>query len=888
MQKFASNVQDKNGRAVGGASVTVLDSVGNPAAIFIGNNSSAQTNPIVTDVDGEYAFYAANGRYSITISAPGFIGESVSDVLLYDPAEPYSPIDSTIANSAASAFASAQEAAASASAAESNKNQTAIDRAATGADRAQTSIDRSATAADCAQTNSDKTATGNDRAAVAADRAQADLAAAATAADRAQTSTDRATAVASAATATSKASEAATSASNAATSEANALSSKNASATSAANAATSEASALASKNAAATSATSAANSAASIDAPTLLTKLDSIEQKLESAISITDAPFNADPSSPNNTAAVQAAIDCAIERGIAEIEVPQGSFAVPGALTNRSNVVFVGDGHLTGAGAYRTRVVPEQADGPTPFSNIVPKSHLNKFLTATNPVVVVVGDSIFTPQPNTLDQSNTPWAVLIDKIQRDNPGKSIAFHNRAVGGMTWAEINGTAWTNFPDWYTNTGRAWLEYVKDLNPDLVIFASGMNDAHLNGFNPAHVTDVVAKVKAWTKVPDMLFVTTPVPTLEPGPGFEMYATKADQEGRDKNAGWIRSYADYNGYGYLDVNRQFNMARDGRDILNTQAERVATDVALPTGSYVAAAEHECRDFSLRIALPSTAFNGPKTLAVSLGSNVNDTVLLFASGGKIRFDFYYLAGAAVVNYKNVVSDIALPATAFEMQVEKKGNVFIASFSHDTRTAAVVRQKIIAPGDVFTPKVGWYDDQFATGPGTSLKWLNIGKERRIKPTITNDEMWGVGDASAGTKLPYGGNGINHPTSLGVSAVFEPVIRNSLFAAQGTVYFDAVSGYEISSSGQIRQWGGLVHGSPVAGAKITWPIAFPTACRGVQMTIGIPVADLAGGGVATSQSLVNVGIPSLVDVSYSTFHLTDPANGRIVYWESYGR
>jgi hypothetical protein len=154
MQKYASNVQDRAGSAVQGASVMVTDSLGAPATLYAGpaSTSGTQANPIITAADGEYAFYAPNGRYSIQITALGFLGDAVADLLLYDPAEPYTPIDATIADSAASAFASKIAAADSATAAAASNAQTALDKIATNADRTQTGLDRAQTGLDAATT----------------------------------------------------------------------------------------------------------------------------------------------------------------------------------------------------------------------------------------------------------------------------------------------------------------------------------------------------------------------------------------------------------------------------------------------------------------------------------------------------------------------------------------------------------------------------------------------------------------------------------------------------------------------------------------------------------------------------------------------------------------
>jgi hypothetical protein len=90
MQKYTNSVTNINsGRPVPNASILVTDSLGALATIYSDNGTTTQVNPITTGADGEYSFYAANGRYTVAISANGFTGEAISDILLYDPAQGY-------------------------------------------------------------------------------------------------------------------------------------------------------------------------------------------------------------------------------------------------------------------------------------------------------------------------------------------------------------------------------------------------------------------------------------------------------------------------------------------------------------------------------------------------------------------------------------------------------------------------------------------------------------------------------------------------------------------------------------------------------------------------------------------------------------------------------
>jgi hypothetical protein len=101
MQKYQNNATTLRGDAIKGASVTVTTLAGDLATLYSDNGTTAQANPIITGRDGEYSFYAADGRYNLSISAPGFVGEQISDFSLADPL-------TLVGTAAASAGAAAQ------------------------------------------------------------------------------------------------------------------------------------------------------------------------------------------------------------------------------------------------------------------------------------------------------------------------------------------------------------------------------------------------------------------------------------------------------------------------------------------------------------------------------------------------------------------------------------------------------------------------------------------------------------------------------------------------------------------------------------------------------------------------------------------------------------
>lgn len=76
------------GRARPDAKVTVLKLDGQKAELFADNFGTPLANPITTNKQGEFEFYAANGRYSLQIVAPGYPGETDQDVILtLDPVD---------------------------------------------------------------------------------------------------------------------------------------------------------------------------------------------------------------------------------------------------------------------------------------------------------------------------------------------------------------------------------------------------------------------------------------------------------------------------------------------------------------------------------------------------------------------------------------------------------------------------------------------------------------------------------------------------------------------------------------------------------------------------------------------------------------------------------
>jgi hypothetical protein len=89
MQKYQNAIQDVHGNAVASATVTVyLYGTLTPATIYSDNGLTViPSSQVTTDSDGQFYFYADNGRYTLSVMATGFAQEQFSDVSLFDQAD---------------------------------------------------------------------------------------------------------------------------------------------------------------------------------------------------------------------------------------------------------------------------------------------------------------------------------------------------------------------------------------------------------------------------------------------------------------------------------------------------------------------------------------------------------------------------------------------------------------------------------------------------------------------------------------------------------------------------------------------------------------------------------------------------------------------------------
>lgn len=88
MQRFFDVVQDRSGNCIPNALVYVyVSSTSALATLYNDNGITPIANPVTTNIDGEYAFYAANGTYTLQIQATNYDSQSRPGTVLYDPTD---------------------------------------------------------------------------------------------------------------------------------------------------------------------------------------------------------------------------------------------------------------------------------------------------------------------------------------------------------------------------------------------------------------------------------------------------------------------------------------------------------------------------------------------------------------------------------------------------------------------------------------------------------------------------------------------------------------------------------------------------------------------------------------------------------------------------------
>lgn len=440
-------------------------------------------------------------------------------------------------------------------------------------------------------------------------------------------------------------------------------------------------------------------------------------------------------------------------------------------------------------GTFGTGAATNPAAGLPP--TIIPAAHLKAFGRALNPVVCIIGDSTTVGGgASTVLDFLAP--LLMAKIRRDNPDRTITFKNVSVGGKSWSSLTSVVTADdisgSPDMTATgltTSAVWLDFAKYYNPDLLIINLGTNGA--DGTTPYRIDQAITShasaVATWTKQPSIILVT-------PNPRSTINSSALQLTDRLLAAGALRSFADFRGYGYLDLHRFGSMARDGVDPVNQvlTLQRSSAAASWP----ITLEPTTDGEISFTIANPQDAFvaqvgsGGARQLELTMDYYSADSPSSASTSWSIRFGWgsstrwryqvYAQGGLTTTGIVNTgaggVPAVALGTTPTTVRVSWKGNML----KIDIGGTEVFNGPFYRTGGIVYPRMQFVGD-------TTPYAFTLAEYRSSAPALT---LGGVSDTDFYGTVdgldPAGGNGQNHPASRGINSSVARVVEAANFSA----------------------------------------------------------------------------------------------------------
>jgi hypothetical protein len=400
--------------------------------------------------------------------------------------------------------------------------------------------------------------------------------------------------------------------------------------------------------------------------------------------------------------------------------------------------------------------------------------------------------------PDGISNYDTYTNRLIELLTTHFPNQTFDFYDRAIGGE--------ALSSWDDDVTFGGvtKAWIEHVQDTGPDLLIIGFGMNhDTYAKAATFAYdLKQVIDYIEAnFATIPDIAILTTPRPAYIPG--VSGWGDIQGQAARQAAADSARSYGSKRGCYTIDVNRISNIKRIGKDFLHPNLSKLSNyydyisldggAVSIGTNQWSVqnvnewlAVYRSLKNFSLYLQLQFDTVTADENLAIHYNwmSSILNSIIITpnassnSNNGRIQS---YTNAADSANWTSDATTMYNHASAFSLQrvrISKRDDILEISLVDGTTgiDTVVIRDKINvwnAPGAIVIMK--------NAGSTMTCKVLAMevleDKYQMFMPTLTDSEMYGAyvaGDYSK--KTPYGGNGVNHPSSIGLEEVYVPALK----------------------------------------------------------------------------------------------------------------
>lgn len=388
--------------------------------------------------------------------------------------------------------------------------------------------------------------------------------------------------------------------------------------------------------------------------------------------------------------------------------------------------------------------------------------------------------------PNGITYDASFVTHLRDRAITRWPNATWNFYNRSIGGSLLSYWNDARAFN------SVTKAWIEHVKDTAPDLLVIAFGMN--HDTYDRAAEFTYRLHQVLDYVganfpKQPDIVVVTPPRPSTMP-------AWVMGQITRHTVANAIRNRAAFDSYYVMDAGKLSDLRRIGADWSRpiakartglSSAWSLSSGASYNSGSDILSLNSSqskvalpalAKDFTLQFTLNAGSVDASEGIAVKY--NIVDsthynllTILPKTSSNLVVQSYSRNACAALWGASPTVSYTAPAVTSKRFRIEKRCGMLEVYMNE----ALILRDSL----DTWDSPGTFSIERTSTTTANTLNLYQIqlytAEYPMSMPSLLEREMFGVYDASdtANTKQPYGGNGFNHPSSIGLQTVYVPVV-----------------------------------------------------------------------------------------------------------------
>lgn len=503
-------------------------------------------------------------------------------------------------------------------------------------------------------------------------------------------------------------------------------------------------------------------------------------------------------------------------------------------LASYFDTAFYDDGSRKGAlpGLYGKRPIPALARdaGMTHAGDLIAQLHCPVSAQATAYREIIFGDSLTTFSADLAHRSNTLAARMWQELSAQAGGNSFFLKSLGIGGKTLTSLFDTS-PNRPQrplfWPTDDGRRLIDIGRDMNPTRSWFSFGMNDGP--GMSITGLRNVLTEVRAWPKPSDIVFMTNLLPRPTINTDAPWWNTIADQEGKHRAAGLVRTFAKYMGIGLVDMNRQFVRAVHGWDPCLISMVRSQTATPVTNGF---AGTQPCIDYHAVINIDTSQLpENTGVIAFPTGPGSVDVVYLTRlTGNTYGISCYAGEGSDNWGYSlgNIVTIAPNNGSYIRLHFEKSGNSArlyrdgTAEEEYGANLDDFWRGKIICYGGQFTPKI-------TANPGVIVgAAFDYGVPTPCNPSTRLSEVFGTGAQS------LRGGAYNHPGTAIDDEVYGPVLKALQFYAgdpltryspktitvRGAdggqrrfrldeVGFTSMDGDLVSTTGRVRAGGGLI-------------------------------------------------------------------------------